>query len=360
MQFTYDLLPTAQRKTPPAPNSDLGFGALRTNHMFLIDYEDGEWNNARIVPYGPISVAPGAIALHYGQTLFEGGKAFRHQDGEIYLFRFDKNAERVNHSASVLCMPEIPSNIQQEAAQRLIDVERDWCPSQPESSLYIRPFMFATQDSLGVKTSKTCTYCIILSPSGPYYTGGFSQTIKLLISKTFHRAVSGGTGTAKAGGNYAASMRAGEFAKQKGCAQVLYLNASNTHIEEAGAMNHYHVLADGTFIIPEFNDSILRSITSLSVLELAKLGLIKARQEPVLLDDFIKGIKSGAIIEAGGLGTAAVVSPVGHYLMDSGEEITVGDGHIGKHSRMLYEYYTAIQTGNQKAPEGWLQKVEKY
>ncbi len=360
MQFSYELLPESKRKKPPHPEAELGFGALRTNHMCLIDYADGEWQNPRIVPYGHFSIAPGAIALHYGQTIFEGAKAFRHKDNEIYLFRFDKNAERMNHSASIICMQTIPEDLQMEAVKRLVDVEREWCPSQPESSLYIRPFMFATQDTLGVKASKNYTFCIMLSPSGPYYPGGFSKTVKLLVSRTFHRAVSGGTGTAKTGGNYAASLRAGEFAKSKGCAQVLYLNANNTHIEEAGAMNHYHVMADGTFIIPEFNDSILRSITSISVLELAKAGVIKARQEMIALDDFIQGIKSGQIVEAGGLGTAAAVSPVGHYVFEDGQEITVGNGQIGKYSRILYDHYTAIQKGSVEAPAGWLQKVDKY
>ncbi len=360
MNIRYELLPEAQRKLPPAPGAELGFGALRTNHMFLMDYSNGEWHDARIVPYGPLSLAPGAVCLHYGQTLFEGAKAFRHADGEIYLFRFDENAKRVNVSAEILCMATMPTHLQEEAVHRLLDVERAWCPSLPESSLYIRPFMIATQDILGVQASNTYTYCIILSPSGPYYSGGFSKTIRLLISSSFHRAVDGGTGAAKAGGNYAASLRGGEYAKKRGCAQVLYLNAANTHIEEAGAMNHYHVEKDGTFIIPEFSDSILRSITSLSVLELAQQGIVKARQEVVPLDSFLARIVSGDIIEAGGFGTAAVVSPVGSYLLENGKEYIVGDGNIGPHSLALYKHISGMQNGTIPAPEGWMRKVEHY
>ena len=208
MQIKYNLLPESQRKAPPADETSLGFGRLRTNHMFLMEYSDGEWHSPRIESYGPICLMPGAMCFHYGQTLFEGIKAFRHPDGEIYTFRADRNADRLNVSADILCMPTVPVSLQLEALNRLIDVERDWCPSVPQSSLYIRPFMFATQDGLGVKPSKQYLYCIMLSPSGPYYSGGFSQAIRLLVTKKFHRAAAGGTGASKCGGNYAASLRA--------------------------------------------------------------------------------------------------------------------------------------------------------
>ncbi len=358
MNIRYDLLPKAKRGTPPAKVED--FGNLRTDHMFLMNYKDGAWQDPRIVPYGPIEMMPGAIALHYGQTIFEGAKAFMHADGELYAFRFDENAKRLNHSADVLMMPPADEALQMEGLCRLLDVERAWCPTEPESSMYIRPFIFATQDKLGVMPSNQYTYCIMLSPSGPYYKGGFSKAIRLLISSKYHRAVAGGTGTAKAGGNYAASLKPAAQAYKMGAQQVLYLDASNTYLEEAGAMNHYHVLKDGTFIIPAFNDSVLKSITSLSVLELAKTGKIKARTETIALKDFLEGLKAGAITEAGGFGTAAVVSPVGSYLLEDGSVINVGDGQIGPHSRALYDLYTGMQTGRLPAPAGWLKKIEKY
>lgn len=358
MNVTYDLLPQGQQKTPPSAVE--GFGSIRTNHMFVADYKDGAWKNPRIVPYGPFELMPGAACLHYGQTLFEGAKAFRHPDGEVYLWRFDENAKRLNHSAEVVMMPAIPEALQTEGVLRLMDVERDWCPAEPESSMYIRPFMFATEDMLGVRPSKSYTYCVMLSPSGPYYKGGFSHAITLLITDKYHRAVSGGTGTAKVGGNYAASLKPAQSALEAGATQVLYLDAANKYLEEVGTMNHYHVLSDGTFIIPEFNDSILRSITSLSVLELARQGRIKARSEHIELAKFIVDLKAGKIIEAGGFGTAAVVSPVGKYILQDGTEITVGDGQVGKYSRALYELYSGMQTGRTPAPEGWLLKVPHY
>ncbi len=365
MNIRYELLDKAKRRSLAPSGEPLPFGQLRTNHMFVVNFRDGAWVDPRIVPYAEFSLFPGALCFHYGQTIFEGAKAFIHPDGELYLFRYEKNCERMNHSAENLCMPTIPVELQMEGTLRLLDVERDWCPTMPESSLYIRPFMFASEDSLGVKTASAYIFCVMLSPAGPYYPGGFSKANRLLITARYHRAVSGGTGTAKCGGNYAASLQAQTYAHDHDCAQVLYLDATNRTIEEVGTMNHYHVEKDGTFVIPAFNDSILRSITSESVLELAAMSdlplKIKARQETVRLDKFLADVRSGAITEAGGLGTAAVVSPVGSYLMgESGEVITVGDGGIGPHSRALYEYYNGMQLGKQPAPRGWVKKVERF
>lgn len=359
MKISYCLKPKSKRRQDQLkPTKPLPFGQLRTDHMFVMDYEDSEWQNPRIVPYEPIQIAPGATALHYGQELFEGAKAFMHQDGEIYTFRIDKNAKRLNISAEILCMPKIDEELQIEAINALIDIDRLHFPIQEDASLYIRPFMFATEDSLGVHPSKSYKYMVILSPSGPYYPEGFTKAIKLLITKKYHRAVSGGTGQSKAAGNYAASLRAGEFAKKFGASQVLYLDAQNKYIEEAGAMNHYHILKDGTIIIPEFSDTILRSITSESIIELQNLMGLKVIQSKVLLDEFIDKVKNKEIIEAGGFGTAAVVSPVGEYIFDDDSILTVGDGSIGKYSKKIYNSYTAIQTGKIKAPDGWLRKVE--
>ena len=360
MKIEYQLLEKSKQKQPVPSMKGIPFGSIRTNHMFVMDYEDGQWKAPRIVPYGPFSIDPGAICLHYAQEIFEGAKAYRHEDGEIRLFRMNKNAERFNHSAAELMMPSVPVDLHMEAVMRLIDVERDWCPNEPESALYIRPFMFGTQDSLGVKISNKYIFCIMLSPCGPYYAGGFSKAIKLLVTSKFHRAVSGGTGTAKCGGNYAASLKPADYAHKMGAEQVLYLDASNQYIEEVGTMNHYHVMKDGTFVIPEFNDSILRSVTSQSVLELAEKGKIKTRTEHIRIDKFIEGVKNGEIIEAGGFGTAAVISPVGSYLFDDGSEITVGNGKVGEHSKSLYSLYSAIQLGKLPAPDGWLQTVPRY
>ena len=360
MNIRYELLSKDRRKNPPAKVET--YGQERTNHVFLADYKEGRWQDPRIVPYDSAinNLKPGSVCLHYGQTVFEGAKAFLHPDGEIYAWRFDKNAARLNESAEIIVMPRIPEDLQMESCLRLLDLERAFCPAERDSAMYIRPFMFGTQDNLGAKPSETYTFCIMLSPSAALVKDGFTSGMSMLISTRYHRAVSGGTGAAKTGGNYAASLRPAQFAYAHGAAQVLYLDASNTYIEEGGVMNHYHVLADGTFIIPSFSDSMLRSVTSLSVLELAQLGHLKARQERVAIQDFISGVKSGEIIEAGCLGTAAVISPVTKYLFEDESEMVVGNGQVGKHSRALYELYVGMQTGQAAAPQGWLHRVGRY
>lgn len=360
MDIKMNLKPQDQRMSHTIQGAEsLSFGKLRSDHMFLMDYKDGQWQNARIVPYGPVEVMPGAVALHYGKSVFEGAKAFRHEDGEIYAFRFEENAKRLNHSLSTLCMPEIPVEMQMEAVMKLLDVERDWCPTQPESSLYIRPFVFGTEDALGMEPSATYTFCIMLSPSGAYYAGGFKNTVRLLITDKFHRAVTGGTGSAKCCGNYGQAFRAAKLSKQYGAKQVLYLDASNTYIEEVGAMNHFHITKDKTIVIPEFTDSILKSITSLSVMELAKSLGYEVRQERVRIDQFIEDVKNGEIIEAGGFGTAAVITPVCEYIFENNDIITVGNCTIGEHTRRIYEAYTAIQKGAAEDKFCWLTKVPR-
>lgn len=361
MEIKMTLLPEGQRKSHTIKNAEsLSFGKLRSDHMFLMDYEGGVWKNARIVPYGPLEVMPGAVALHYGQAIFEGAKAFLHNDGEIYAFRFEENAKRLNHSAEALCMVTMPVEMQVEAAMRLLDVERDWCPAQPESSLYIRPFMLGTEDALGMEPSSKYTFCIILSPSGAYYQGGFKNTVRLLITDKYHRAVSGGTGSAKCCGNYGQAFRAAKVSKTFGAKQVLYLDASNTYIEEVGAMNHFHITKDKTVVIPEFTDSILRSITSISVMELLPTLGFKVRQERVKIKDFIDQVRSGEIIEAGGFGTAAVITPVSEYIFENNDVLTVGNGSIGENTRKIYDAYTAIQKGAAEDKFKWLTKVPRY
>jgi branched-chain amino acid aminotransferase len=356
MPIRYELKPRSTRRTAPfRPEGVLPFGQLRTDHMFLMDWIDGAWVDPRIAPYGPLSLAPGAIALHYGQEIFEGAKAFLHRDGELYAFRIDKNAARMNLSAAGVCMPTIPVADQVEAILALLDVERLWFPEQEGASLYIRPFMIGTQDSLGVKPSTRYLYCVFVSPSGPYYPAGFQEPVKLLITKRFHRAAPGGTGAMKTGGNYAASLLAGEVAHKLGASQVLYLDASDRYLEEAGSMNHFHVTRGGALSIPTFTDSILRSLTSESVIELGPRTLgIEVRQERIAFEPFLAGLQDGSVVEAGGFGTAAVVSAVGAYVFEDGRELKVGDGRIGRHTRRVYEVLSGIQRGLEPAPQGWL------
>jgi len=361
MKIRYQLKPRSKRRSAPfRPQGVLPFGQLRTDHMFLMDWVDGAWTDPRIVPYGPLALAPGAVVLHYAQEIFEGAKAFLHADGEIHAFRIDRNAARMNRSAGGVCIPPIPEADQVEAVLALIDVERLWYPVQEGASLYIRPFVFGTQDSLGVKPSATYTFCVFLTPSGPYYPAGFQEPVKLLVTRRFHRAAPGGTGAFKTGGNYAASLQAGEAAHALGASQVLYLDVTDRFVEEAGSMNHFHVTRDGRLLIPTFSDTILRSITSESVLELgaAVLG-VSPRQERIELEPFLAGIRDGTVVEAGGFGTAAAVSAVGAYVFDDGRELVVGDGRIGPHTRHVYDTLTGIQRGTRPAPEGWLLRVPR-
>ena len=361
MKIRYQLKAKSERRaTPFRPRGPLSFGQLRTDHMFLMDHVDGRWVDPRIVPYGPLALAPGAVALHYAQEIFEGAKAFLQGDGEIYAFRVDQNAARMNRSAAGVCMPALPEADQVEAVLALLDVERLWAPEQEGASLYIRPFMIGTQDSLGVKPSSRYLYCVFLSPSGPYYPAGFHEPVKLLITRRFHRAAPGGTGAFKTGGNYAASLMAGEVAHEHGASQVLYLDAQDRYVEEAGSMNHFHVTREGALVIPSFTDSILRSVTSESVMELGARELgVEVRQERVDFQAFLAGLESGSITEAGGFGTAAVVSAVGAYVFEDGREVRVGDGTIGPVTRRIYEVLTGIQRGLRPAPEGWLFRVPR-
>ena len=360
MDITYKLKSATERRTTAfTPTENIGFGKLRTDHMFVMEYFDGNWQNPRIEPYAPFEMAPGAMVLHYGQAIFEGAKAFRHENGEIYTFRIDQNAKRMNRSAEVVCIPELPEEIMINAINALIDVDRLWFPDQEGACLYIRPFIFATEDRLSVSPSNKYIFCVMLSPSGAYYADGVNNAIRLLITNKYHRAVSGGTGASKAAGNYAASLRAGKAAAEYGAAQVLYLDSTNTQIEEVGAMNHFHILKDGTVIIPKFTDTILKSITSQSIMALSSQLGCEVRQETVMLDKFILDIESGEIIEAGGFGTAAVVSAVGSYIFEDGNIITVGDGKVGKHIHKIYQLYTDIQQGRVKAPDGWVKQVPK-
>jgi len=357
MEISMNLLPESERKSASIKGLDtLPFGQLRSDHMFMMNYRDGEWVDARIAPYAPIEILPGAMCLHYGQAIFEGAKAFRHENGDIHTFRIEENAKRMNVSGDIMCIPEVPVDMQVEGIMKLIDVEREWCPEIPESSLYIRPFIFATEDALGVRPSNEYIYCVILSPSGPYYAGGFSNAVRLLVTETYHRAVPGGTGAAKACGNYAASFRAGIQAGKYEAQQVLYLDHNNEFLEEVGAMNHFHIMKDGTVVVPEFTDTILKSITSISVMELLKDMGYNVRQERIKITDFVAQLKSGEIIEAGGFGTAAVITPVGEYIFENGDVITVGDGGIGENTRKIYEAYTNIQKGIATDKFGWLRK----
>ena len=345
-----------EKKTKCTEPAQLGFGKHFSDHMLVADWnETSGWHEARIVPYGPFSLEPSSAVLHYGQEIFEGLKAYHWQDDEIALFRPDKNLERLNRSATRLSLPELPNDLFLFGLDELIRLERDWVPSAPGTSLYIRPFMFATEAALGVKPAHECRFCIILSPVGAYYSAGF-KPVRILVEDRLVRAAPGGTGMAKTGGNYAASMLAGREAAKRGFDQVLWLDAiEHRYVEEVGAMNIFFV-SDNRLLTPPLTGSFLEGITRDSILRLAPTLGLNVEEHPIAVDELLAEINSGRIQEAFGCGTAAVVSPVAAFGYRD-ELVTLGGGKVGKVTQLLYDTLTGIQYGRIPDPFGWMHKV---
>ncbi len=335
----------------------LGFGKVFTDHMFRMEYTKEEgWHNAEIVPFGNISLHPASTVLHYGSEIFEGLKAYRRADGKVQLFRPIENIRRMNRSAERLCLPEIPEEDAYKALMTFVEMEQDWTPSAPGTSLYLRPFMFGNDESLGVHTVKHATYIIIASPSGSYYKEGINP-VKIMIEDEDVRAVRGGTGYAKCGGNYAASNRAGERAVVKGYSQVLWLDGvERKYIEEVGAMNVMFMIGD-EIVTPKLTGSILPGITRMSCIEVLKSEGYKVSERLLSVDELADAMKSGALKEAWGCGTAAVVSPIGELCYKDTKYI-VNDGKIGKVTQHLYDTLTGIQWGKLDDKFGWTVPLE--
>ena len=343
-------------KAKPDSNS-LGFGKFFTDHMFIMDhdYENG-WHNARIVPYGNISLSPASTVLHYGEEIFEGMKAYLTEDGKIQLFRPYENAKRMNSSADRLCLPEIPEEDFVEAIKKLVEIDKEWIPTAKGTSLYIRPFMFGNDETLGVHTVHHSTFMIILSPVGSYYKEGLNP-VKILIETEDVRAVRGGTGFAKCGGNYAASSRAGKKAEEKGYSQVLWLDGvERKYIEEVGAMNVMFKI-NGEVVTPALLGSILPGITRKSCLEILNKEGIKATERKLSLEELTNAVENGTLEEAWGCGTAAVISPIG-LIEVNGKKYEINNGKIGPVSQMLYDKITGIQTGKIKDEFNWTVEVK--
>lgn len=333
-------------------SSNLGFGKIFTDHMFIMDYDSGEgWHDARIVPFGNLQIHPASTVLHYGEEIFEGLKAYRKQDGSVQLFRPIENVRRLNRSAKRMCLPEIPEEDALQALTEIVSMEKDWVPYEEGTSLYIRPFMFGNDESLGVHAPKKATFVIITSPVGSYYKEGLNP-VKIMIEAEDVRAVRGGTGEAKCGGNYAASSRAGERAEQQGYSQVLWLDGVHRkYIEEVGAMNIMFRIND-EIVTPELAGSILPGITRKSIIELLKDEGYTVSERLISIDELEGAMKSGALKEAWGCGTAAVVSPIGEFNY-KGQKYTVGDGKIGEVTQHLYDELTGIQWGKKPDKYGW-------
>ena len=337
------------------PENQLGFGKVFTDHMFMMDYEDGQWRDARIVPFGYIPLHPASTVLHYGAEVFEGLKAYRTESGDIRLFRPMENIKRLNSSAERLCLPLVDENEMLEILKTFVKTEAEWVPHSFGTSLYLRPFMFGNDETLGVHTIKRATLVIIASPSGSYYKEGINP-VGIMIENEDVRAVKGGTGYAKCGGNYGASTRAGARAEKKGYSQVLWLDGvERKYIEEVGAMNVMFKIA-GEIVTPALTGSILPGITRNSCIQvLTELGY-KVSERLISVDELMDAIDNGLLEEAWGTGTAAVVSPIGKLMYNDVEHI-INDGKIGSVTQQLYDILTSIQWGKIEDTHDWICEI---
>ncbi len=336
--------------------SKLGFGKYFTDHMFMMEYTEGEgWQNPRIVPFAPIPIHPASTVLHYGAEIFEGMKAYKTADG-YQMFRPLENIRRMNDSAERLCLPALPEEFTLKALTELINLDYSWIPDQEGTSLYIRPFMYGNDETLGVHAVHHATFVIILSPVGAYYAEGLNP-VKISIESEDVRAVRGGTGYAKCGGNYAASMRAGKRAAAKGFSQVLWLDGvERKYIEEVGAMNVMFKI-NGEIITPMLTGSVLPGITRKSCLEILKEWGYKVSERLISVDELISAAENGTLEEAWGTGTAAVISPIGHLVYKDVDHVVAGD-KIGELAQRLYDELTGIQWGKVADKRDWCYKVK--
>ncbi len=332
-----------------------GFGTIFSDHMFSSDYRDGKWQETRVMPFGDIKVSPALTCLHYGQAIFEGLKAFHSKDGRINIFRIDKYHERMNRSAKRLCIPDVPYELFINGLKELVSLDSGWIPKKKGFSLYIRPFIFATDNFLGVRVSDTYRFLIITSPVGAYYKEGIDP-VSLMTPGEYVRAVKGGLGSAKTPANYAASLLPAEEAKKKGFTQVLWLDAiEHRYIEEVGTMNMFFVINDEV-ATPSLEGSVLSGVTRDSVIRLAKKWGMKVSERRISIDEVFRATKDGSLKEAFGTGTAAVISPVGQ-IEHKGERITINNNKIGQLSQRLYDTITGIQYGELPDADGWIYTI---
>jgi branched-chain amino acid aminotransferase len=361
--MAFDVLPNPNPRGDEeraAILADPGFGRHFTDHMVRIDFADGAWSEGAVLPYGPLTLDPATSALHYGQEIFEGLKAYRQPDGSVATFRPDANAERFARSARRLAMAELPTELFVESLRALVEVDRAWVPDDPDESLYLRPFMIATDVGLGVnKPSSSYAYLLIASPAGPYFAGGI-KPVKVWLSTEYTRAAPGGTGFAKCAGNYAASFVAQAQATAKGCDQVVWLDAAEHRwVEEMGGMNLYFVYGSGTsarIVTPALTGTLLPGITRDSLLTLAADLGYTVEEGKISTDEWREGNASGAITEVFACGTAAVITPVGAVASEHGGW-TVGDGAPGPVSMQLREHLMAIQTGRALDKHNWMHRL---
>ena len=347
MSFNIDIIKTQKSKIHSLDFNNIPLGTSFTDHMFVCDYKNGEWINPRIEPLRPIETHPAAMALHYGQAIFEGMKAYKNTDGEPQLFRPRENAKRLNLSADRMGMPHFPEDLFVEGLKELVSIEEQWIPPQDGSALYLRPFMYADEPFIGMRAATSYKFIIMASPSGPF----FSKRIKLWAEKQFIRAAHGGTGEAKAAGNYAAAIRPTELAKAKGYDQVLWLDAAeHKYIQEVGTMNIFFKI-NNEFITPELDGSVLHGITRASVIELLKSMDYKVTERKITLDEIRKASQEGRLEEAFGTGTAVGIA----YIQKIGSEH--GTIHVSDESPVgltVNNTLNAIKTGKMEDRLGWM------
>ncbi|HOM03068.1 MAG TPA: branched-chain amino acid aminotransferase [Acetivibrio sp.] len=356
MSYQISIQKTQNPKSKPDQNN-LGFGQIFTDHMFIMDYTEGKgWHDPRIVPYGPLSLDPSTMVFHYGQAVFEGLKAYKTPEGKILLFRPKKNMERINISNDRLCIPHIDVDFAVEACKTLVSVDKDWIPEAEGTSLYIRPFIIATDPYLGVRPSWTYKFIIILSPVGAYYKEGINP-VKIYVENEYVRAVKGGIGYSKTPGNYAASLIAQVKAKEIGYTQVLWLDGiEKKYVEEVGTMNVFFKINDEV-ITPSLEGSILAGITRQSTIELLRASGVKVTERKISIQEIYDAHAAGTLKEAFGTGTAAVISPIGE-LNWNGNIIEINGGKIGETSAFVYDTITGIQSGKKEDTFGWIEEVK--
>ena len=356
MEYKFPVTKTQTPKEKPDQTS-LGFGKYYTDHMFIMEYDEGKgWHDGRIVPYGPISLDPAATTLHYGQMTFEGMKAYRNPEGGINLFRPDMNAKRMIKSNERLCIPPIDEDLFVAAVKALVDVERDWVPSVPGTSLYIRPFIISPEVSMAVHPASRYLFIIILTPVAAYYEGNDKELhgSRIWVEEEFIRAAVGGTGFAKCGGNYSCGMIAATEAKKQGCEEVLWLDAKeHRYVEEVGTSNAFFMIGD-TVITSSLTGSILPGVTRDSTLQLLKKWGIKVEERRLLLSEVLEAAENGTLKEAWATGTACVISPIG-LLRYRGTDYPINGEKVGELSQKLYDTLYGMQTGiREPEMEGWV------
>jgi branched-chain amino acid aminotransferase len=337
--------------------ADPGFGKYFSDHMVSIDWtaEKG-WFDAQVRPYGPLTLDPASSVLHYGQEIFEGLKAYRHADGSVWTFRPEQNAQRMQRSAHRLALPELPTDLFVESLKQLVTIDKAWVPATPDASMYIRPFMIANESFLGVRAAQRAAYYVIAGPAGPYFAKGVAP-VSIWLSTDFARAAKGGTGAAKCGGNYAASLLPQKEAYENNCSQVLFLDPVHAkYLEELGGMNVFLVMKDGTLVTPELTGSILEGVTRESVIQLAKDRGHQVEERKISFDELREGIPSGRVAEVFACGTAAVMTPIAAL---KGRDFVIGDENApaGKLTMSLRQELTDIQYGRLPDRHGWLTRL---